>query len=279
MCFSDKIKIMWTDRPIRISKFTSVLCEPGWSWNNHILSDFDLWFVWSGRGWASFNNQRFDLTPGSIICFRPGNAYSAGHDDSNRMGICVFHFDPIDASGRKLTLPPNQLPPHFARLPETDLHQRLLKHAASLYQSSDPPAITQATLHARGVLCAMAGASTQPILSGREKAHHDAIWSAVRHIRENPADLFSIDALAARQGYSSDHFSRLFKQIVGQSPKEFCIHTRLQRAQTLLRESAMSIQEVASALGYSDMFFFSKQFKTHTGLSPSRWRHAQQSHT
>ena len=98
------------------------------------------------------------------------------------------------------------------------------------------------------------------------------MWAAARYIRENPGQLFSIESLAERFHCSTDHFSRLFRQIVGVTPKEFCIRARMERAQTLLRESAMSIEQIASGLGYADVFFFSRQFKQRTGSSPLRWR-------
>jgi transcriptional regulator GlxA family with amidase domain len=112
-------------------------------------------------------------------------------------------------------------------------------------------------------------------MSGTRKDHHDAIWAAARYIRENPGQLFSVEALAERFHCSADTFSRLFKEIVHVTPKEFCIRTRMERAQTLLRESAMSIEQIASVLGYADVFFFSRQFKQRLGTSPLRWRKGQ----
>ena len=45
----------------------------------------------------------------------------------------------------------------------------------------------------------------------------------------------------------------------------------MERAQQLLRESRMPIGQTASALGYADMFFFSKQFKQWFGVSLRKW--------
>ena len=272
MHFSDIYNHMWSDRPIRLNKMTSVLCEPGWRWNHLTIKDFDAWFVWTGRGWATCREQRFELMPGAVICFQPGNTYCAGHDPDNRMGICVFRFDVIDDAGRALRLPAKQMPPHWGRIGAIDLHERLLKHAAALYHSGDPEAQEEATMYVRGVLRALQRSTRQPALSGTQKEHHDAVWAVARQVRENPGEAFSIESLADRTGYSADHFSRLFKRIVGLTPKEFCVRTRLERAQTLLRESAMSVEQIARVLGYSDMFFFSRQFKKRFGASPSRWR-------
>jgi AraC family transcriptional regulator of arabinose operon len=52
----------------------------------------------------------------------------------------------------------------------------------------------------------------------------------------------------------------------------FAIRQRVQRAQQLLRGSSMQISEIADALGYVDVYFFSRQFKQATGVSPSTYR-------
>ena len=228
------------------------------------MRDYDLWFVWAGRGTIAWDDETVDLTPGLCFCLRPGTSYRARHDPEHRLGVCYVHFDFARRS--------HEHPPHVVRLAEVDLHERLLKHVVQLHVSGDEPSRRAARLHLAGVLANLDAIAAKPTLSGMQREHHDAIWAAARYIRENPGELFSIEALAERANYSADHFSRLFRQIVGQTPKEFCIATRLQRAQSLLRESSMSIDQIAAALGYADVFFFSRQFKQRTGVSPSRWR-------
>lgn len=66
--------------------------------------------------------------------------------------------------------------------------------------------------------------------------------------------------------------SRVFKQVTGSLPRDFIIQVRIDRAKQLLRESSLSIGEIADALGYPDVFFFSRQFKNRSGLSPTHFR-------
>lgn len=254
----------FSDHELVIHSAGTVLCEPTWWWDSKILPDFDLWFVWAGRGTLAWEDQVTDVSAGSCFCLRPGMSVHGRHDPEHRLGVCYVHFD--------FLRPPPEPPPLMARLTDVDLHERVLKHAVALHVSGEPVAQRAAVLHLRGVLLSMALAASQPQLSGVQREHHDAIWAAARYIRENPGELFSVESLAERANYSADHFSRLFRQIVGQTPKEFCIRARLQRAQTLLAESSMSIEQIAAALGYADVFFFSRQFKQRTGVSPTQWR-------
>jgi YesN/AraC family two-component response regulator len=62
------------------------------------------------------------------------------------------------------------------------------------------------------------------------------------------------------------------KRLTGSSVQSYVIRTRIERAQHLLLYAGMNVTEVADALGYRDIFFFSRQFKQHTGKSPSEIR-------
>ena len=80
--------------------------------------------------------------------------------------------------------------------------------------------------------------------------------------------------MAASLGVSYHYFRELFKRHTGTSPYQYHLARRLDRAQTLLAESELTIKEVAAALHFNDAYHFSKTFKARTGRSPSRWRQA-----
>ena len=262
----------FVDHPLRIGSCGSVLCEPQWVWKSVFLLDFDLWYVWSGRGSIESDRDRWEISAGSMICLEPGRTYHGRQDPEHRLGVSYLHFEVVDAAGAVVKNPSGFGRPCVGRMAEIELYERMSKHAVALAQSGDPVARVEATLQVRGLLAALHRAADQPALSGTQKEHHDAIWAAARSIRENPGEPVTVEAMAERAGYSPDHFSRLFKQIVRLAPKEFVIRARLERAQTLLRESPMSIEQIADALGYADVFFFSRQFKQRMGVAPSRWR-------
>jgi len=54
--------------------------------------------------------------------------------------------------------------------------------------------------------------------------------------------------------------------------QSYIIRMRIERAEHLLVHTGMNVTEVADALGYRDIFFFSRQFKQYTGKSPSEIR-------
>jgi len=266
LCFS----AIFFDVQIRIHNAGTVKCEPEWSWNPPALSDYDLWFVWSGRGSMQTPEGKHDLSPGATFCLRPGETYAATQNRSHRLGVCYVHFDFVTATGAKTT--PRDLPPRFVQLGSVSVHETILRHIVALANTNEPADRSQAELYLAAVLAGMRQATARPALVGTPREHAERIAEVTRHVREHSGELFSVEALAERAGYSVDHFSRVFAQTTGQTPREFCIAVRMDRARELLRDSAMTVEQIAAALGYADVHFFSRQFKQRIGLPPTHWR-------
>ena len=79
---------------------------------------------------------------------------------------------------------------------------------------------------------------------------------------------WTLDGMADLAGYSPSRFSALYKSIYGRSPVDDLINTRLENAKLLLLYSNMPVQDVADAVGFSSIYYFSKHFKKKEGLSP-----------
>lgn len=88
-------------------------------------------------------------------------------------------------------------------------------------------------------------------------------------IAKNIFEDLNIEDLAFLTGMSLSSFKRKFKDIFGTSPNKYIVSKRLDRAQTLLRTSDLTISEVAFDCGFSDVGYFSKTFKKHYNISPS----------
>ena len=88
---------------------------------------------------------------------------------------------------------------------------------------------------------------------------------------EQDSDL-SLSQIAAKCGVSDCYFRRLFRQYSGESPMDFRQRLRIERAkQLLLSDEQYTVSEVAQELGFSDVYHFSKTFKKHCGVSPSKF--------
>jgi AraC-like DNA-binding protein len=80
------------------------------------------------------------------------------------------------------------------------------------------------------------------------------------------------DMLAKVLDLSPAYFSRVFRSTYGVSPKVWIVQQRIHFATVLLASTELTLKEMASRLGYSDFFHFSRQFKQVIGVSPRAYR-------
>ena len=70
-------------------------------------------------------------------------------------------------------------------------------------------------------------------------------------------------------GMNFDYLNRTFRRLNGQSIFRYLTEVRINRAKELLATTDMKIWEIAWETGFSDQFYFSRQFKKYTGISPA----------
>jgi len=107
----------------------------------------------------------------------------------------------------------------------------------------------------------------------------EAIWRAVKLLHDNPSAEWSVSDVARQVGLSRSHFSILFKKAVGDSFVAFQYKRKLKLAYGLLRDTHLTMQEIAERTGLGDSKYFSKWFKRCTGETPSRYRAQQKDDT
>ena len=88
------------------------------------------------------------------------------------------------------------------------------------------------------------------------------------HLAEN----LPLVRLAQEAGYSTFHFSRLFKRATGVPPSRYLIRLRTERARRLLRETTKSIIEIGLEVGYTNPSHFAQIFRQEVGSTPSEYR-------
>lgn len=86
----------------------------------------------------------------------------------------------------------------------------------------------------------------------------------------------SLNTVANVANVSSNHFSALFSQNMGQTFIEYLTTLRMNKAKELLRCTGMRSSEIAGEIGYKDAHYFSYLFKKTQGMTPSDYRKARE---
>jgi len=103
----------------------------------------------------------------------------------------------------------------------------------------------------------------------------DALLRCARWLEENLGEPLTLSELARAAGVSKGHLILLVRRHWQTTPMEYLWQQRLARAAQLLRETGLSISEVAGRPGFDNPFHFSRRFKQRFDAPPRAWRDSQ----
>ena len=99
----------------------------------------------------------------------------------------------------------------------------------------------------------------------------ERVRPAFNYIINNFTSPIKNEDLAALCNISTVYFRELFYKVYGISPMNYIQNLRIRRAKEMLQSDYSSITDIAFALGYNNIYEFSKAFKKHTGVSPTKY--------
>ena len=86
------------------------------------------------------------------------------------------------------------------------------------------------------------------------------------------SEKLTLKSLASHFDINPNYCCSLFNKYLGQTFSQYLTHLRVTEAQNLLKTTTHSLETIASMVGYSDYFYFSKVFKKHCSYSPKEYR-------
>lgn len=107
-------------------------------------------------------------------------------------------------------------------------------------------------------------------ITSRDKVFVD---KATQYVDDNLSDsTINVEAMASNLGMSRVQLYKKLVSLTGSTPSEFIRQIRLRRAEQMLRESKMSVSEIAYSVGFNNPRYFSKYFKEMYGVMPSQYK-------
>ena len=231
---------------------------------------FSVSYVRKGSFGCRTRGESFELVPGSILVGHPGDEYTCTHDHHVLGDECLsLHFAPelVETLGNRSEIwRIGALPPLPGLMVLGELAQ-----AAGDGRSEVGLDEVALWLAARFVDVAsrLERRPPEPRMRDRRRAVEAAIW-----IDAHSHEAIDLERAAREAGLSSFHFLRLFTKVLGVTPHQYLVRSRLRRAARLLADGDRPITDVAFDVGFGDLSNFVRTFHRAAGVSPRRFRQA-----
>ncbi len=257
-----------THRAISVSEFRCT-AVPG---DKPFAEQFDchsVSYVRKGSFGCQSRGRSFELVTGSVLVGFPGDEYVCTHDHVCGDECLSFFLEPElveTIGGRREAWRVGAAPP----LPELMVLGELAQAAAD--GRSDIALDEIGHLFASRFVDAVSERTRKPVAikaRDRRRAVETAQW-----IEANSDQAIDLDAAAKQAGISSFHFLRLFSKVLGVTPHQYLVRSRLRHAARLLSDEDIAITDIAYDVGFGDLSNFVRTFHRAAGLSPGAFRDA-----
>ncbi|HXF16326.1 MAG TPA: AraC family transcriptional regulator [Burkholderiales bacterium] len=212
----------------------------------------------------------FELVTGSVLVGKAGEEFTCTHDYHGCGDECLaFHLDPeaADAIGwRTGNWQSTGLPP----LPELMVIGELAQTAAD--GTSNVGIDEIGWLFPLRLAQVLSGRLQDPQKAGsrdRRRAVEAALWLET-HAHEE----IDLEGAARQADMSSFHFLRVFAKVIGVTPHQYLVRSRLRHASRLLAADERPITDIAFDVGFADLSNFVRTFHRAAGVSPRAFRKA-----
>ena len=256
---------------------------------HHWHEEYEIMSIESGHGIFHIDGETVEASEGDVL-FIPPNCLHGGYNASDRpfeYFAIVFNSDLLSSIGYDLEFEQYIAPFLSGRL-RFPFVQSASDPASARYRN-----IVKAAIHdfekgkrARELIFKYQMQLLFAVMSSRyypeqyksrrfpaTPLHHvEALKKLIQYIETNYAETITVESAAKMVNLSSFHFCKMFKRMTGRTLIDFVNLHRVNQATKMLRETDLSIAEIAERIGCCNANYFSKIYFRYKGISPSAAR-------
>ncbi len=256
-------------RSIRVEsvlQFQYTETEPGFVLSGEVTAEPVVLYVDRGSLHSVADGKDLLLKQGELVYYRPGQWRMQYADIDCAPSIVLLRFQ---AEAAPLSLLADR------KLPASQAVTSLLQQMLQEQERMDPYAsdfiITSLELLLLHLLRALHTPGRKPKTAYALHGENEVIRRAQQYVSAHVRERLSVPLVARKVDVSPSYLTALFQKHLSISPGEYIRRIKLQESKRLIREGKMNFTEIASALSYSTVHHFSRQFKDKFGMTPTEY--------
>jgi AraC family transcriptional regulator len=236
---------------------------------------FSVSYVRKGSFGYRSRGRAFELVAGSVLIGHAGDEFVCTHDHHLCGDECLsFHFAPEMADALSRSTPARHAATWRAGcLPPLSELMVFGEFAQAAAEGRSDVGLDEAGFLFANRFIEIVSGRTHKDFNARAPDRRRAVEAALR-IDERSHQPMDLESIAKDACLSPFHFLRLFSGVLGVTPHQYLVRSRLRHASRLLADPSRSISDIAFDVGFGDLSNFVRTFHRAAGMSPRRFRQA-----
>ncbi|MDR2435084.1 MAG: AraC family transcriptional regulator [Treponema sp.] len=232
------------------------------------LPGFHIIYITGGRGYFEAEGKHWDVEPGSVLFLMPGMkhrympVFETGWHEY-WVGFKGTFFNKL-VKGNILS--------RDCVFFDTGIHNHMIEAYHLIFKE----VISQKPLYqlraCSGIISLIAEILTMERRKSQPNYYESIIEKAKYLMESNIYGAINLPSIAGQLGISTSWLNEIFKNHTSMTPYQYYIHIKIHKAEDILAEEDISVKEAAWRMGFEDQYYFSRLFKSKTGVSPSGWK-------
>lgn len=252
---------------IRVERAVAKDCDRNWYAKNAISPFARLYFIFDGEAFLKINGEEIRLTPENVYLIPAHILFDVWCEKTMRQfylhfraeldnGVDFFHIYPV-----KYRIP----------LDTSPVLALMRQNLEDVFASFQPKNTLETTGYLLLALSLFLDRDKTP--NFREKLEAlERFKKIFEYMETHLTAKISLAKLAGLINLQSTYFSNLFCRVTGMPPIKYLNLKRLEKAQELLLTTNQTLAEIASGVGFEDVFYFSRLFKKYLKVAPKQYR-------
>lgn len=261
---------------LTLFQFGTEQCVPHHSYGPATRNHYLFHYIISGRGNLDANDKNgkahsYQLSAGSGFLISPDQITTYTADSHHPWRYCWLEFDGLKCHDALAATGLDCNNPVWHAV-NRELGEQLKQEMMTIIMSENASSYYLIShLYLFLDLLIRASASRRPHTEGKIKELYirEATAFVQQYYQESG---ISIKDMADFCNLNQNYLTRIFKELLNQTPQQFLIYYRMNKAMELLRYTTLSVNEVSIQVGYQNQLNFSRAFKKVVGCSPQNWR-------
>jgi AraC-like DNA-binding protein len=244
------------------------------SWKlNDRINFYNIMLIYDGKAECTCNNTTIEVTSGYLLFHKIGDrrkAHTFAENPMKSYAVDFLYTCPVFENGQWTFMEPELPFNYFQKIEDKYLFSRLLDLFSRLNQSHLSTTDTRLVNERLIFIEILTQLFRFKEVNEYNYSNSRKVDKIINYMTENYMENLTIEQIAEHCKISPSYLGSIFKKVTGKSTIEYLINIRINKSKSLLRDG-FSVSETSKLVGFNDIYYFSKAFKKHEGISPSQY--------